>query len=162
MGVEILQVDLARLEVDAVVHAGNRALTQVGSPDDTLLKAGGAGLREACRKLGGCEVGEAKLTLGHDLPARYVIHTVGPVWKGGQHDEAELLRRCYSECLRLAEEAGCESVAFPAISTGLFGFPREQAAQIALDVVGSSALRVLLVADSTVAERHLRDAAQRR
>ncbi|SMX36661.1 macro domain-containing protein [Maliponia aquimaris] len=162
MSVEIRQADLARLEVDAVVHAGNRSLTQAGSPDDTLLKAGGAGLREACRRLGGCEVGEAKLTLGHDLPARYVIHTVGPVWKGGTHHEAKLLKRCYSECLRLAEEAGCESVAFPAISTGLFGFPREQAAQIAAGVVSTSALRVILVADNSVTERHLRAAVQHR
>lgn len=162
MGVEIRQADLTRMEVDAVVHAGNRSLTQVGNPDDALLKAGGAGLREACRRLGGCEVGEAKITLGHDLPARYVIHTVGPVWKGGRYGEAELLGRCYSECLRLAEEAGCDSVAFPAISTGLFGFPPDQAARIALDVLGTSALRVILVARTPVVERHLREAAARR
>lgn len=161
MSVEVTRANIARMEVDAVVHAGSRTLPRIGSPDDSLLKAGGAGLREACRKLGGCEVGEARVTPGHDLPARYVIHTVGPVWKDGHHREAELLERCYSECLRLAEERACQSIAFPPISTGVFGFPRDRAAGIALRVVSASLLRVILVADSPVTERHLREAAAR-
>jgi O-acetyl-ADP-ribose deacetylase (regulator of RNase III) len=130
--IEILQGDITRLDVDAVVNAANESLLGGGGVDGAIHRAAGPGLLAECRTLGGARTGEAKMTAGHRLPARHVIHAVGPVWHGGGRGEPELLARCYRESLRLAAEAGLSSVAFPAISTGAYGYPIEAAARIAL------------------------------
>lgn len=125
--------DITRLQVDAVVNAANSALAGGGGVDGAIHRAAGrAELAAACAGLGGCAAGEAKATPGFRLPARWIIHTVGPVWRGGEHGEAGLLASCYQRSLEVADELGARSVAFPAISTGIYGFPREQAAEIAV------------------------------
>ena len=129
---QVVQADITTLAVDAIVNAANRSLLGGGGVDGAIHRAAGPALLEECRKLGGCPPGLAKLTGGHRLPARHVIHTVGPVWNGGRQGEDETLASCYRESLRLAEAHGCGSVAFPAISTGIFGFPAERAAAIAV------------------------------
>jgi O-acetyl-ADP-ribose deacetylase len=128
--------DITRLEADAIVNAANSALAGGGGVDGAIHRAAGrAELAAACAELGGCATGDAKATPGFRLPARWIIHTVGPVWRGGQHGEAGLLASCYRRSLEVAAGLGARSVAFPAISTGIFGFPREQAAEIALDTL---------------------------
>jgi O-acetyl-ADP-ribose deacetylase (regulator of RNase III) len=129
---ETLRGDLTTLEVDAVVNAANASLLGGGGVDGALHRAAGPGLLEECRALGGARPGEVKMTRGHGLPARHVLHAVGPIWSGGRHGEAELLASCYREALRLAAEAGLRSVAFPAISTGAYGYPLEAATRVAL------------------------------
>jgi O-acetyl-ADP-ribose deacetylase (regulator of RNase III) len=129
---QVVQADITTLAVDAIVNAANSSLLGGGGVDGAIHHAAGPGLLEECRALGGCPTGQAKMTDGHRLPARYVIHAVGPVWRGGQHGEDELLASCYTESLRLAEGRQCQSVAFPAISTGIYGFPQDRAAGIAL------------------------------
>lgn len=130
--IELIQGDITKLKVDAIVNAANASLLGGGGVDGAIHAAAGRQLLEECRTLGGCPTGEAKITKGYSLPARYVIHTVGPVWHGGQDGEQELLARCYRNSLALAERHGARTVAFPAISTGAFGFPVESASRIAL------------------------------
>ncbi len=136
--------DLTVLSLDAIVNAANESLLGGGGVDGAIHRAAGPGLLEECRRLGGCPTGEARLTAGHRLPARHVIHTVGPVYRGGSEREAELLSSCYRESLRLASEAGLETLAFPCISTGVFGYPKAEACEIAVQTVTSWLERNLL------------------
>ena len=128
----VVEGDITRLQVDAIINAANSTLLGGGGVDGAIHRAAGPRLLAQCRTLGGCPTGEAKATAGYDLPARRVIHTVGPVWQGGNHDEDELLARCYRNSLVLAQELGARTVAFPAISTGAYGFPLERATRIAV------------------------------
>jgi O-acetyl-ADP-ribose deacetylase (regulator of RNase III) len=136
---ELLQVDITKVETDAIVNAANSSLMGGGGVDGAIHRAGGPEILEECRKIvarqGGCKTGEAVITSAGKLPAKWVIHTVGPVWNGGNKDEAQELASCYRNSLQLAIENGCESIAFPNISTGIYRFPKKEAARIALDTV---------------------------
>ena len=130
--VTVVQVDITEQAVDAVVNAANSSLLGGGGVDGAIHRAAGPKLLEECRKLGGCETGEAKIARAWNLPAEYVIHTVGPVWQDGEHGEDRLLARCYQSCFGLAVEHKCRTIAFPAISAGAYGFPLERATGIAV------------------------------
>ncbi|EGZ45355.1 O-acetyl-ADP-ribose deacetylase [Neisseria wadsworthii] len=133
--IEVIEADITTLRVDAIVNAANPTLLGGGGVDGAIHRAAGAELLAECRTLNGCKTGEAKITAGYLLPTRSVIHTVGPVWNGGGQGEEELLANAYANSLKLAEEEGMRSIAFPSISTGVYGYPFEQAAEIALNTI---------------------------
>jgi len=136
MPIQIIRNDITKMAVDAIVNTSNPDLKPGGGVNGAIHKAAGPQLAGECRLLGGCKPGEAKITHGYNLPARYVIHTVGPVWHGGSHGEKETLMACYRNALELARDKGCETVAFPLISAGTFGYPKKKALKTAMDVIG--------------------------
>ena len=151
--IEVARGDITQQRVDAIVNAANETLLGGGGVDGAIHRAAGPGLLDECRALGGCRPGEAKATAGHRLPARHVVHTVGPVWRGGGHGEPETLAACHTNALALARELGCRTIAFPAISCGIYGFPPELAARIAVEAVREHAplelVRFVLFNDET-------------
>jgi O-acetyl-ADP-ribose deacetylase len=146
-----LQCDITKLQVDAIVNAANTLLRGAGGVDGAIHQAAGAGLYAECARIGGCPTGQARITKGYRLPARFVIHTPGPVWHGGKEGEPELLASCYRESLKLAEANGCATVAFPAISCGVYGYPIRKAAPIAVREVRSFLETAAVVREVTFA-----------
>lgn len=160
MNISVHMGDITKLNVDAIVNAANKTLLGGGGVDGAIHRAAGKELLAECRTLNGCETGEAKITKGYNLPAEYVIHTVGPVWQGGKKDEEELLANAYQNSLILAKKSNCKTVAFPAISTGVYRFPKDRAAEIAVNTIrkflnNEEDMEVILVAfNKADAERY--------
>lgn len=162
----LVMADITTLDVDAIVNAANNSLLGGGGVDGAIHRAAGKGLLEECRRIGGCPTGEARITGGYKLPAKWVIHTVGPIWQGGGYGEDDLLARCYQSCLALAESHSIKSIAFPAISAGAYGFPMERACRIALREClsflgqkdGEGKIQVIAVSFSQRAQRCYEDA----
>lgn len=158
--ISVWQGDITGLKVDVIVNAANESLLGGGGVDGAIHRAAGPGLLAECRTLGGCPTGEARITGGHDLPARYVIHTVGPVWTGGGQGEDDMLASAYRNSLDLARSNGLSSIAFPAISTGIYGFPADRAARIAVETIRrhGTGLTVTLVAFDAASAATLEEA----